>query len=92
MTEEITNIDSNSSSGELNKGLNILTILTFIGSGLAAIDAIMGFTTIATSYETIKGSQGKLSELGDLGGGALNKMMADAGAIVEKSYEIVTLF
>ena len=90
MTEEITNVDSGASNGmgKNNKGINVLTILTFIGSGIAAISAIMSFSSISSSYEMMKSSQDKLSELGDLGGsgGALGKMMEGMGDIVEKSY------
>lgn len=65
--------------------LNVLTILTFIGSGLAYIGTLWGFYQ-STNYE---GERAKLEELRDKTGDGefANKMMNASIEILEKNYE-----
>ena len=56
MNEEITNKDSlhEFEKKSLPTGLNVLTILTFIGCAFGFISAIYGFVTSKKTYETMK--------------------------------------
>ena len=49
--------------GKLPSMLNVLTILTFIGSGLGVIGAITGYFTAASSYEKQQQLQDKMADM-----------------------------
>ena len=46
----------------LPSGLNVLTILTFVGSAIALITSVLGYTNAEKSYKQIVDSQAKLAE------------------------------
>ncbi len=46
----------------LTSGLNVLTILTFIGCGIAFLSGIWSFMTAAKSYKGLQEAQGKLQD------------------------------
>lgn len=60
----------------LSSGLNVLTILTFVGSALALIGSIYSFANAEKSYKTLVDAQDKIAEApawarGMMGPGAL---------------------
>ncbi len=48
---------------KLPQGLNVLTILTYIGCALGAISAIWSYISAAASYKTYEALTGSMNEL-----------------------------
>lgn len=73
---------------KLPQMLNVLTILTYIGSALAAIGAVYNYFTVAASYKLIEG----LTSKEDTGGSAtLQSIVNQSVDIVKKQYENRTM-
>lgn len=51
------------SQPKMSIGLNILTILTFIGSGIQLIGALFSFTSAKTQYDNLDKTMGELSNM-----------------------------
>lgn len=92
--EQNTLENAASGSGKLPSGINVLTILTFVGSGLAAIGALWGYATIGTSYKLMQSMESSVDSAGESSG--MGKMMTESMmTIVKKSYDnrmIIMLF
>lgn len=71
---------------KLPQGLNVLTILTYIGCALGAISAIWNYISAGTAYkmyETLNGSMDSLKTENS----AVNSMLAGATELVKKAYD-----
>jgi hypothetical protein len=68
----------------LPQGLNVLTILTYIGCAFQALGAIYTYFTIGASYKMIEGMSGGMQQEGMEGFG---KIMSGASDVVKKQYE-----
>jgi hypothetical protein len=64
--------------------LNVLTILTFVGSGIGIVSSVWGFTRAKASYDQMVELQGKMDQMPD----TIKKMMgADPVEMARKAYE-----
>lgn len=75
---------------KLPQGLNVLTILTYIGCALGAISAIWNYISISATYESYK----RLNEAFDslkTDNNAVNSMLSGANDMVKKTYENRTI-
>jgi hypothetical protein len=71
---------------KMSQFLNVLTILTFIGCGLAVIGAIYNFFTIETTYTAYKQVSSTVSS--GFGENTLQKSIMDSGAkLIETQYK-----
>lgn len=88
MNQEITSKDSLNEfeKKSLPTALNVLTILTFVGSGIGFISAIYGFMTSKKTYETMKETieGGKMD---DAPGWAKNMMSPEMLGMYQKMHE-----
>ncbi|MBL7703453.1 MAG: hypothetical protein JNM14_14475 [Ferruginibacter sp.] len=71
---------------KLPQGLNILTILTYIGCALGAISAIWNYISAATAYKTYQALTGTMEEL-KTENSAVNSMLSGATEMVKKAYD-----
>lgn len=71
---------------KLPQGLNILTILTYIGCALGAISAIWNYISAATAYKTYQALTGTMDEL-KTENSAVNSMLSGATEMVKKAYD-----
>ncbi len=69
---------------QLPSGLNVLTILTFIGCALALIGSVYSYISAAQSYETLSRMQGTMDQMP----GAVKSILgSDLLDIARKTYE-----
>lgn len=71
---------------KLPQGLNVLTILTYIGSALAAIMAIWNYITISASYKAYEQLNSAMEGL-KTENSAVGSLLSGANEAVKKSYE-----
>lgn len=71
---------------KLPQGLNVLTILTYIGSALAAIMAIWNYISISASYKAYEQLNTTMNEL-KTDNSAVNSILSGATEAVKKTYE-----
>jgi hypothetical protein len=72
----------------LPQALNVLTILTYIGSAMQLLGALYTYFTIGTSYKAIEGMSGGMQKEGMEG---LSKIMSGATDVIKKQYENRTI-
>ncbi|MFT3843505.1 MAG: hypothetical protein QM725_00480 [Lacibacter sp.] len=72
----------------LPQGLNVLTILTYVGSAMQLLGAVYTYFTIGASYKMMEGMSGQ--DMGDAPAG-LGKIMSGASEVIKKQYENRTL-
>ncbi len=85
----MTDLNQNLEGKDMNKlpqGLNVLTILTYIGCALGAISAIWNYISAAASYKTYEALTGSMDEL-KTENSAVNSMLSGATEMVKKAYE-----
>lgn len=70
---------------KLPQGLNVLTILTYIGCALGAISAIWNYISAATAYKLYEAAGGLDSLKTD--NSQLNSVLAGANEMVKKAYD-----
>ena len=71
---------------KIPQGLNVLTILTYIGCALGAISAIWNYISAATAYKTYQALTGSMDEL-KTENSAVNSMLSGATEMVKKAYD-----
>lgn len=71
---------------KLPQGLNVLTILTYIGSALGALSAIWSYISAATTYKTYQALNGTMEGL-KTDNSAVNSMLSGASEMVKKAYD-----
>jgi hypothetical protein len=76
-------LTQNETTNKLPQMLNVLTILTFVGSAIALIGGIYNYFTVCKSVEDLTS---KLEDL-DLGNGTMAKMMQSSLEIANKNCE-----
>jgi hypothetical protein len=72
---------------KLPQMLNVLTILTYIGSAIAAISAVYSYFTINASYKLIENMNSTTESLGSSESKALQGIINQSAEIVRKQYE-----
>jgi hypothetical protein len=72
---------------KLPQGLNVLTILTYIGSALAAIGALYSYFTISASYKLMEGLTSTSDGLGGSENKALQSVMSQSVGLIKKQYD-----
>lgn len=75
---------------QLPSMLNVLTILTYIGSALGCISAVYSYFTIEASYKLIEGFTQNASDAGG-GNNLVGSILSKSVDIVRRSYENRTL-
>jgi hypothetical protein len=75
---------------QLPSMLNVLTILTYIGSALAAISAVYTYFTVEASYKLLQGYNQTGNELGG-SNSFVQSILSKSQDIVRRSYENRTL-
>jgi len=71
---------------KLPQGLNVLTILTYIGCALGAISAIWNYISASTSYKLYESLNGTMDSM-KTENSAVNSMLSGATDMVRKAYE-----
>jgi hypothetical protein len=71
---------------KLPQGLNVLTILTYIGCALGAIGAIWNFISISASYKAYEQLNNTMNEL-KTDNSAVNSILSGAAETVKKTYD-----
>lgn len=71
---------------KLPQAINVLTILTYIGSAFAFIGALYTYFTISTSYKMMEGLAGNDS-LGGAGNNAFKSVMNQSMIMIKKQYD-----
>jgi len=94
MNEDFDNLLDSDQSGpkQLPQMLNVLTILTFIGSGISLLSSIWSFTTLSQTRATLemtRGVQGELNE--DLDNPFVNNIMEGTMRMLENGPTIYTV-
>ena len=72
---------------KLPQGINVLTILTYIGCALAAIGALYTYFTISTSYKLIEGYKSLTDGLSGSESKAVQSIMSGSIDVVKRQYD-----
>ena len=72
---------------KLPQMLNVLTILTYIGSAIAAISAVYSYFTVNASYKLIENMNSATENLGSSESKALQGIINQSAEVVRKQYE-----
>ena len=83
--------DNQNGTNELPQMLNVLTILTFIGSGLSLLSGLWGFMTMGAQQEALETSMAELDSLGGSGNQMLDGMMEGAIVAAENAPTLNTI-
>ncbi len=89
MSEELNTVDGTITSTGVNKTINVLTILTFIGSAIQLLSGLYTYFTIDKSVAEMKNNAGAVADA--LGDGKMAEMMDGAMKVLEKTQENKTL-
>ncbi|MDA9261768.1 hypothetical protein N9P38_00245 [Flavobacteriales bacterium] len=90
MSEDLLD-DFQNETKELPQMLNVLTILTFIGSGLALLMNIWSFITHDSKVEEFEQSMAQLESLGGTGNSLMDGMMEGAVKAIENGPTLYTI-
>jgi hypothetical protein len=71
--------------------LNVLTILTYIGSALVTISALYSYFTVSASYKMLKGIGPGSEDLGGKEGKLVESIMTGSLELMKKQYENRTM-
>jgi hypothetical protein len=72
---------------KLPQAINVLTILTYIGSALAAIGALYSYFTISASYKLMEGLTSTTEGLGGSENKALQSVVDQSLMVIKKQYD-----
>ncbi len=72
---------------KLPQMLNVLTILTYIGSALAALGAVYSYFTISASYKVVEGLNSSSESLAGTESKVFQGLISQSTEILKKQYE-----
>ena len=90
MSEDLLDDESNGTN-ELPQMLNVLTILTFIGSGLSLLSGLWGFFTMDSQKEAFELSRAQLESAGGSGNELMDGLMEGAAIAIENAPTLNTI-